>query len=50
MPTLADGQGFEVGMKLEVVDYLSLCFIRIATVKKILKDGYMYVGKSCGLL
>jgi len=35
---------FEVGMKLETVDPLKLSTIRVASVMKVLKDGYFVVG------
>ncbi|CAK8697239.1 unnamed protein product [Clavelina lepadiformis] len=36
--------GFKVGMKLEAIDPLNLSCICIATVKKVLKNGYVMIG------
>lgn len=36
---------FAVGMKLEAIDPLNLSTICVATVMKVLKDGYLMIGK-----
>lgn len=36
--------GFKVGMKLEAIDPLNLSAICAATVKKVLKNGYLMIG------
>ncbi|XP_077407755.1 lethal(3)malignant brain tumor-like protein 2 isoform X4 [Vanacampus margaritifer] len=43
-----DGCYFEEGMKLESIDPLNLGSICVATVHKVLSDGYMMVGIDCG--
>nr|CAB3263674.1 MBT domain-containing protein 1-like [Phallusia mammillata] len=36
--------GFKVGMKLEAIDPLKLSCICVATVRKVLKNGYLMIG------
>lgn len=38
------GGGFTVGMKLEAIDPLNLATICVATVMKVLKDGFLMIG------
>lgn len=37
---------FTVGMKLEAIDPLNLSTICVASIMKVLKDGYLMIGES----
>jgi len=43
-PKTVKSSGFKVGMKLEAIDPLNLSHICVATIQKVLKNGYLMIG------